>query len=193
MSNLIVLELLMKCVNLDHAFCYYLEVLQKLSSKILPNHHNNFLIFLCFLCYTNSHFIMEDPILLHSRAGKPQLYHQGFTLCQNKKTKNHQTYFQCVHRDHSVRCTASATVVNQLEEGKFELKFHHVQKHVHEPSKCDADCKNFNTGFKARCKQKIDTSVQEIYEYFESQICVILVWNNITFVFLRKKIPEGQP
>ena len=107
---------------------------------------------------------MEDPIILQSRSGKPQLYHQGFTLSQNKKTKNNQTYFQCVHKHNSVRCAASATIVGPLEEGKFGLKFHHVHKHIHEPFKCDIDLKNFNTQFKAKCKKEIDKSIQKIYE-----------------------------
>ena len=161
MSNIILIKILMNCVNLDLAFCYFLEVDKSYQAKSCRTNTSTFSSS-CASCALLSHFIMEDPILLHSRAGKPQIYHQGFTLCQNKKTKNNQTYFQCVHRDRSVRCTASATVVGPLEVGKFQLKFHHVHKHVHEPSKCDADLKNFNTGFKTRCKQEIETSVQKI-------------------------------
>ena len=109
---------------------------------------------------------MEQPLLLQSRFGKPQLFHNGFTLGKSEQLKNNVISLRCVHRTGSVRCKAKAVVVGELEEGKFEIKFHRQEKHDHEPNYIQGDVhlKNFNSEFKAKCATEIDTPVPKIFE-----------------------------
>ena len=108
---------------------------------------------------------MEQPRLLQSRFGKPQLFHNGFTLGKSEQLKNNVLSLRCVHRTGGVRCKAKAVVVGELEEGKFEIKFHRQEKHDHEPDiQADIHLKIFNSEFKAKCVIEIDTPVQKIFE-----------------------------
>ena len=115
---------------------------------------------------------MEQPRLLQSRFGKPQLFHNGFTLGKSEQLKNNVLSLRCVHRTGGVRCKAKAVVVGELEEGKFEIKFHRQEKHDHEPDiQADIHLKIFNSEFKAKCVTEIDTPVQKIFERPEGHIC----------------------
>ena len=102
---------------------------------------------------------MDRPQLIESKRGKLQLFDQGFSLYKNKTQKN-KHYFRCT----ITRCTASAVICGNLEDGVFEVVFHHVHKHQHETTPCSSLIKDFLAKFKAECGEKLDVPVQRIFE-----------------------------
>ena len=51
-----------------------------------------------------------------------------------------------------------------MEDGVFEVVFHHVHKHQHETTPCSSLIKDFLAKFKAECGEKLDVPVQRIFE-----------------------------
>ena len=98
---------------------------------------------------------MDPPQLIASKNGKIQLY-------INKSTKD-KFYLQCTHKK-PTQCKARAIVKGELEQGKFEVLNHDIQKHQHHKCPTDLLLKNFHTQFKKNCLDKIETPVQQVYE-----------------------------
>ena len=112
---------------------------------------------------------MEEPTLIPSKNGKCQLYHKGYSFTANKSTKNNRTYMRCVSRNGTSKCNASSSIQGSLEEGKFELLYHNIEKHNHEPSIIDKLVKNFNADLKTTAVKLIGTPVQQLYEDLKIQ------------------------
>ena len=98
---------------------------------------------------------MDWPQLIESKRGKLQLFDQGFSLYKNKTQKN-KHYFRCT----ITRCKASALVCGNLEDGDFEVVFHHKHKHQHETTPCGSLIKDFLAKFKAEWTCRFNGSLK---------------------------------
>ena len=104
-----------------------------------------------------------QPRLRVSNYGKIQLIDQGYSFCVNKTQKNNRTYFRCTHGKGPTQCKASAMAVGPLQEGKFKLEYHHVEKHLHEPCAIGNLVKDFNNRFKSACVEQFDRPVTKVH------------------------------
>lgn len=120
------------------------------------------------------------PRLIQSRMGNVQIHDRGYTFCINKGTKNNHTYLRCTHSEKKdSRCKATMSVEGPLQEGKFKILFHTLEKHNHEPCTMDDLDKQFNALFKDACLEDKDTSVPTLFE-------------NVKMNFLTKLSPSEQ-
>ena len=80
------------------------------------------------------------------------------------KPKNNHAYFQCTSKTEGRKCKATASVQGPLEEGKFKILWHRIEKHDHEPNRISTLNKQFNALFKDACLVKSDVPVPAIFE-----------------------------
>ena len=116
----------------------------------------------------------EQPKLLQSNRGSIQIHDRGYILCVNKPTKNNHTYFRCISRDTKLRCKATMSVEGPLEEGKFKILFHSLDKHNHEPCTMTSLDKQFNALFKDACLEKLDVPIPTIFEIVKNDFLTTL-------------------
>ena len=105
---------------------------------------------------------MDPPQLIISKNGKKQLYDQGYTFYIDKSSKD-KYYCRCTHKK-PTQCKARAVMKGDLEAGNFEVLSHDAEKHIHDKNPTDLLLKNFHCEFKRLCVERIDTSVQKVYE-----------------------------
>ena len=104
----------------------------------------------------------KQPKLVQSSKGKVQIIDQGYILCVNKPTKNSVTFFRCVNR--GAGCKANASVEGILENGKFKISWHNIDKHTHPPDMLEILKREFDTVFRQACLENLETPVMDVFE-----------------------------
>lgn len=105
---------------------------------------------------------LKQPKLVQSSRGRAQIIDQGYILCVNRPRKSGLTLFRCINRD--AGCKASASIEGVLEEGKFKILWHNVQKHDHPPDTLEILKREFDMIFKQACLEDLITPALDVFE-----------------------------
>jgi hypothetical protein len=117
---------------------------------------------------------MEQVKIIKSAQGKPQIINNGFLLVKNRGPHGpyDTTYFSCLWTDPNTnaKCKATAATLGSLDGDTADLKFHRLNRHIHEPDETSCSVRSAMAEFRESARNNVDLGVKQVYEDLTTEL-----------------------